>query len=149
LENAAGAGGTVGRNFDELATVIDATRGDKRLGICLDTQHLFASGVAFKTFEEADAVVRKASDAFGLHRLHLIHLNDSKAAFGANRDRHENLGDGEIGAEALGTLISHPSLVGIACVLEVPGDGKGPRAQDIAGARHILEDGYSRRSSAR
>ena len=148
LENAAGSGGTVGRNFDELARVIDTANRDDRLGICLDTQHLFASGVPFGTFEETEDVLYQVRQAVGLERLGLIHLNDSKVAFGANRDRHENLGDGAIGSEALGVFISHPSLDGVACVLEVPGSGKGPRAEDIVSARRILEDGLARRAAA-
>ena len=101
LENAAGAGDTVGRSFEELAQVIDTAGGDDRLGVCLDTQHLWASGIPFSTVEEADDLVRLVSDTVGLDRLRCLHLNDSKVAFGANRDRHENIGDGTIGEEGL------------------------------------------------
>ena len=98
LENAAGAGDTVGRSFEELAMVIDAAGGDERLGVCLDTQHLWASGVPFGTVEEADDLIALVEETVGLARLQCLHLNDSKVAFGANRDRHENIGDGTIGS---------------------------------------------------
>ncbi|MCU1495122.1 MAG: apurinic endonuclease Apn1 [Acidimicrobiaceae bacterium] len=146
LENAAGTGGTVGRSFAELAAIIDATGADPRLGVCLDTQHLFASGVDFSTIEAADAAVAALDAAVGLDRLRCIHLNDSKVALGANRDRHENLGDGEIGVSALACLIGHPDLQHAPAMLEVPGDGDGPRAEDVTAARAILADGLSRRA---
>lgn len=147
LENAAGAGGTVGRSFAELAVLLDAA-GDPRLGVCLDTQHLFASGSPYRTPEEADLVVQALDDAIGLERLGCIHLNDSKVPLGANRDRHENLGEGEIGAESLACLLGHPSLQAVPAILEVPGDGDGPRAKDVTAAREILARGLERRARA-
>jgi deoxyribonuclease-4 len=147
IENAAGAGGTVGRTFDEIAALIAATGDDHRLGMCLDTQHLFASGVPYRDATEADAVVVALDRAIGRGRLACIHLNDSKVPLGANRDRHQNLGDGEIGAEALGWLVSHPELGGVPAVLEVPGAGDGPRAEDVTTARSILAAGNARRTA--
>ena len=144
VENAAGAGGTVGRSFDELARILAAAGDDDRLGVCLDTQHLFASGVSYATPEDADAVVADLERAVGLERLACLHLNDSKVPLGANRDRHENLGAGEIGEEALGLLIAHPRLAGRIALLEVPGDGNGPRACDVEAARRILAAGIAR-----
>lgn len=139
-------GGTVGRTFDELAALIAAAGGDARLGVCLDTQHLFASGVPYRDETEANAVVSSLERTIGPGRLACIHLNDSKVALGANRDRHENLGEGEIGAEALGHLISHPGLAAVPAILEVPGSGEGPRAQDVTAAREILSAGLQRRN---
>lgn len=143
LENAAGAGGTVGRTFEELAAVIEraGSRVGAQLGVCLDTQHLWASGVGFVTPEEADAVVREIDAAVGLERLGCLHLNDSKVERGANRDRHANVGEGTIGAAGLGCLIAHPALDGLAAILEVPGAGHGPRAEDVAAARAALATG--------
>jgi deoxyribonuclease-4 len=145
LENAAGAGDTVGRSFEELAEVIDAAGGDERLGVCLDTQHLWASGVPFTTIEEADALMVTIDDAVGLDRLRCVHLNDSKVPFGANRDRHENIGDGTIGAEGLGALLGHPDLQGVPAVLEVPGEGDGPRTEDVVAARQAWTAGLALR----
>jgi deoxyribonuclease IV len=146
LENAAGAGDTVGRSFEELAEVIAGADGDERLGVCLDTQHLWASGVAFGTTDEADALVVLVADTVGLGRLRCLHLNDSKVAFGANRDRHENIGEGTIGSERLAALLGHPDLQGLPAILEVPGDGEGPRAKDLAKARRVWRKGLAMRS---
>ncbi|MGP8162368.1 MAG: deoxyribonuclease IV [Acidimicrobiales bacterium] len=145
IENAAGAGGTVGRTFDEIAAIIEATDRDRRLGACLDTQHLFASGVSYRDATEADHVVLELDRTIGLDRLACIHLNDSKVALGSNRDRHENLGEGEIGAEALGLLVSHPLLDRVPAILEVPGSGRGPRGEDVTKARSILAGGLDQR----
>ena len=146
LENAAGAGDTVGRSFEELAQVIAAADGDERLGVCLDTQHLWASGVPFASIEEADELVELIADTVGLERLRCLHLNDSKVAFGANKDRHENIGEGSIGAEGLSALLGHPELQGLPAVLEVPGDGDGPRAEDVVAARKAWAEGLALRS---
>lgn len=146
IENTAGAGGTVGRSFEELATVIDATGNDERLAVCLDTQHLFASGVPYGTTAETDAVVKEIRTTVGLDRLACLHLNDSKVAMGTNRDRHENLGDGEIGANALAILLSHPAIQHAPALLEVPGDGNGPRKSDVLIARKILAKGVKARA---
>ena len=153
LENAAGTGGTVGRNFEELATLLEAAgeggavgkSGAPRLGVCLDTQHLWASGIGYASVEAADGVVKAFDAIIGLDRLRCLHLNDSKVDFGANRDRHANLGEGTIGAAALGALISHPALVDLPAILEVPGAGAGARAPDIAAARAALQLGLDAR----
>ncbi len=146
LENAAGAGDTVGRSFDELSRVIDAAGADERLGVCLDTQHLWASGTAFGTVEEADRVVAAVDASVGLGRLKCLHLNDSKVPFGANRDRHENIGDGAIGPDALAALLGHPRLDTVPAVLEVPGGGDGPRGVDVARARDVWLQGVELRA---
>lgn len=145
LENAAGAGDTVGRTFEELAELLDAADAGDGLGVCLDTQHLWASGVGFGTVDDADGVVARFDDVVGLGRLKFVHLNDSKVPFGANRDRHANIGDGTIGEAALGALISHPALQHLAAALEVPGSGDGPDADQLAAARRALDDGLRRR----
>ena len=146
LENAAGTGDTVGRTFEELALVIEAAGDDNRLGVCLDTQHLWASGVPFGTVVDADALVGTIEATVGLDRLRCLHLNDSKVPFGANRDRHENIGEGTIGSEALGALLGHPALQGLPAILEVPGAGDGPRAEDIEAAKQIWRAGMALRS---
>ena len=149
LENAAGTGDTVGRTFEELAAIVEAWRRPTgappaRLAVCLDTQHLWASGVDYATVTEADKVVARFDDIVGLERLCCLHLNDSKVALGANRDRHENIGEGTIGAAALGNLVSHPALVGLPAILEVPGGGRGP-GRGRGGARAAVALGRRRR----
>jgi len=146
LENAAGAGDTVGRSFEELAEIITAAGGDERLGVCLDTQHLWASGVPFGAIKEADHVVALVGDTVGLERLQCFHLNDSKVEFGANKDRHENIGDGTIGAAGLAALLGHPDLQGLPAILEVPGVGDGPRAEDVTAARKVWKKGMKLRA---
>jgi deoxyribonuclease IV len=159
LENAAGTGGTVGRSFDELQTLLDAAEkaagtgvkarkeAGTRLGVCLDTQHLWASGISFASVEEADQVVDEFDAVIGVDRLRCLHLNDSKVELGANRDRHANIGEGTIGATALGLLLSHPAIVDLPAMLEVPGDGDGARASDIEAARAALQLGLAARQS--
>jgi deoxyribonuclease-4 len=149
LENAAGSGGTVGRSFEELEAVLDAAGGDDRLGVCIDTQHLWASGVDFSSLERADAVIDEVARRIGLERLGCLHLNDSKVDLGSNRDRHENLGDGTIGAEGLAALLGHPALIDTSALLEVPGEGDGPRASDVDAARSILAAGLTMRPSVK
>jgi deoxyribonuclease IV len=145
LENTAGAGDTVGRSFEELARIIEGADADDRLGVCLDTQHLWASGVSFVTIEESDALVELVGDSVGLPRLQCLHLNDSKVDFGANRDRHQNIGEGTIGTEGFAALLGHPALQGLPAILEVPGDGSGPRAEDIETARKLWQAGLALR----
>jgi deoxyribonuclease IV len=146
LENAAGAGDTVGRSFEELARVIEAAGGDERLGVCLDTQHLWASGIPFGTLEEADDLIALIEGTVGMARLRCMHLNDSKVDFGANKDRHENIGEGTIGTDGLAALLGHPALQDVPAILEVPGEGDGPRTEDVVAAREVLEAGLALRS---
>jgi deoxyribonuclease-4 len=142
LENTAGAGGTIGRNFQELARVIDASGSDPRLGVCLDTQHLWASGVSFSTPSEADAVIRALRQTVGLDRLACVHVNDSKVGLGAGLDRHENVGQGAIGEAGFRALLGHPRLQGLPAVLEVPGtDNRGPDAIQLATVRRLHAEG--------
>ncbi len=93
------------------------------------------------TVEESEALVQVIDRTVGLGRLQCLHLNDSKVDFGANRDRHANIGEGTIGADGLATLLGHPSLQGLPAILEVPGDGSGPRAEDVETARKIWQAG--------
>ena len=145
LENTAGQGGSIGVSFEELARIIDGAGSSERIGVCLDTQHLFASGVSYSTIEEADNVIKRLSEILGIGRLGCVHLNDSKAPLGSMKDRHENLAEGLIGADALSNLVSHPALLGVPIILETPGDGKGPRRRDIELARDLIAKGQSRR----
>lgn len=138
LENTAGSGHSVGRSFEELGALLDAAGSDERIGVCLDTQHLWAAGIRFDSPARADAVVADFHRRVGLGRLSCLHLNDSKVPLGAGSDRHENLGQGTIGARGLEALLGHPELQRLPAVLEVPGlGGKGPAADDLALARRL------------
>lgn len=146
LENTAGAGGTVGRSFDELADIISEADYDKRIGVCIDTQHLWASGVRYTTLAEADTVVGCLAATVGIARLRCLHLNDSKVPFGSNHDRHENLGKGTIGARPLRALLGHPDLQAVPVILEVPGKtGSGPGTADLETARALHAAGTAAR----
>ena len=99
LENTAGGGGTLGRSVEELAALIDAAGGGERLGVCLDSCHLFASGYDIRTPAGMDALPDEVSAKVGLERLGSLHLNDSQTRSARNRDRHANIGEGEIGED--------------------------------------------------
>jgi len=131
MENSAGAGATIGRSLDELATLFDRLDGHPRLGLCLDSCHLFVSGVDVSKADELDRLVEEVDERMGLDRLRVLHVNDSAAPLGSNRDRHANIGEGLIGEE-LGVFLAHPRLQGLPALLEVPGtDGHGPDADEV------------------
>ncbi len=141
IENAAGSGGTVGRSFEEIEFLIDACNGDDRLGLCIDTQHLWASGVDYSTVAGAQNVVKEVERTIGMSRLGCLHFNDSKIELGGNRDRHANIGEGTIGAKGLAPLVGHPQIRDLPLLLEVPGDGEGPRVEDVAAAKKVVAAG--------
>ncbi|MFL6010657.1 MAG: deoxyribonuclease IV [Gaiellaceae bacterium] len=137
MENSAGAGGTIGRSIEELALLFDALDRHQRLGICLDSCHLYVSGVDVTDEAALDAVVREVDDRIGLDRLRLLHANDAKAPLGSNRDRHDNIRDGLMG-DGLAVFLAHPKLQSLPVVTEVPGkDGKGPNAEEIQKLRDL------------
>jgi deoxyribonuclease IV len=137
MENTAGTGGTIGRSVDELATIFDALGRHERLGICLDSCHLFASGIDVRDRTALDALLEDVGARIGLDRLRALHANDSKAPLGSNRDRHDNIGEGLIG-EGLGAFLSHPALQELPVYLEVPGeDGHGPNAREVQKLREL------------
>ena len=137
MENTAGAGGTIGRSLEELAIIFEALDQHERLGICLDSCHLYASGVDVGDRATLDELLDELDMRIGLDRLRALHANDSKAPLGSNRDRHENIGEGLIG-ERLGAFVSHPELQDLPVVLEVPGaDGKGPNAAEVRKLREL------------
>ena len=149
LEDTAGAGQTIGRTFDELAELIAgvATEHLDRLGVCLDCCHLLASGYDVSDAERLTAVVDDFEAVVGLDRLHCLHVNDSQAPLGSNRDRHANLGDGALGREGIAAFLSEPRFEGLPALLEGPGrEGKGVTADDIAWARELREEGMAARA---
>jgi deoxyribonuclease IV len=137
MENSAGAGGTMGRSIDELAAIFDALGRPEHLGVCLDSCHLFVSGVDVTDAGTWNALLEDLDARIGLDRLRALHANDAKAPLGSNRDRHDNIGEGLIG-EGLGVFLAHPSLQRLPVVLEVPGaDGKGPNADELRKLREL------------
>lgn len=137
LENSAGAGGTIGRSTAELATIIDELDRPDRLGICLDSCHLYVSGVDVGDRGVLDELVSELDGAIGLDRLRCLHVNDAKAELGSNRDRHANLLEGELG-QRLEVFLTHPGFAGLPAILETPGaEGKGTDAAEVAKLRAL------------
>jgi deoxyribonuclease-4 len=149
LENTAGTGGTLGRSFHELAALFDAAGGDERLGLCLDSCHLLASGFEIRTEEGLSQTLDDCASLVGLERLGSLHLNDSATPLGSNRDRHANVGEGEIGMRGCAVFLSEPRFEGLPCVLETPGPKRsGPTREELALARRLREQGLAARSRA-
>jgi deoxyribonuclease IV len=131
MENSAGAGGTIGRSIEELATLYERLDGHPQLGVCLDSCHLYVSGCDVGDPAALDALLGELDGAIGLDRLRALHVNDANAPLGSNRDRHANVGEGELG-EKLGVFLSHPKLQRLPALLEVPGtNGGGPDADEV------------------
>lgn len=147
LEDTAGAGGTLGRSFAELAELIEAAGSHPRLGVCLDSCHLFASGYDVKTDKGVNSIVAECKKEIGLDRLRSLHINDSMTEFGSNRDRHAPPGEGLIGSKGLGIFMSHPKLQGLPAILEGPGTG-GAEAQleDVRKLKKIHAAGLKARA---
>lgn len=149
LENTAGAGGTLGRSIEELSSLLDAAGGDKRLGLCLDSCHLFASGYDIRTHAGMDAVCAEISEKVGIKRVGSLHLNDSQTPLGSNRDRHANVGEGELGDQGCAAFLSVPELQGLPCVLETPGENRsGATREEVGRAVALQERGVAERAAA-
>ena len=147
LENTAGTQGPLGRNFDELAELIDAAGAGKRLGACLDCCHLLASGFEIRSIDALAGVIDEFDAKVGLERLHCVHVNDSKVPLGANRDRHANLGDGELGRKGLRVFLSEPRFEDLPALIETPGsDGHGPDRNEVRTAKRLRRDGLRQRT---
>lgn len=146
LENTAGAGGTLGRSIDELARLLEASGGGDRLGICLDSCHLFASGYDIRTNEGMEEVIKEVSKKIGRKRIGSLHLNDSMTPLGSNKDRHANVAEGELGEEGCEAFLSTPAFQDLPCVLETPGEKKsGPTREEIQRAIDLRERGINSR----
>jgi deoxyribonuclease IV len=137
MENSAGTGGTIGRSIDELALLYDRLDGHPRLGVCLDSCHLYASGIDVTDEAALDGTLDELDRKIGLDRLRALHVNDSAAPLGSNRDRHANILEGLLGKK-LGVFLGNPRLQGLPAVLEVNGkDGHGPDADEIRKTKRL------------
>jgi deoxyribonuclease IV len=149
LEDTAGAGGTLGRNFDELARIVELTGASARVGLCLDCCHLLASGFEVRRRDPLAAVVDELDAKVGLDRLKALHINDSKTPLGSNRDRHATLGDGELGARGLRVFLSEPRFEGLPALLETGPDGSGPDLAQVRIAKRLRREGLRNRRRAK
>jgi deoxyribonuclease-4 len=144
IENSAGAGGTIGRSLEELGAIFAGVGNHPRLGICLDSCHLYASGYDVTDFAAVDQLVEQLDSEIGIDRLRALHINDSAMPLGSNRDRHANIGEGLIG-EGLGVFLAHPAFQQLSAYLEVAGaDGHGPGVEDLEAVRALHKRGVAK-----
>ena len=127
LENTAGQGSNLGYRFEQLAAILAKTENPNRLGVCLDTCHLFASGYDLRTRTTYEATFKEFDAIVGLGRVKVFHLNDSKKSLGSRVDRHENIGKGELGLEPFRFLLNDPRFAGLPMLLETPGGDEAYR----------------------
>ena len=149
LEDTAGAGGTLGRSFEELAELIKASGGGKRLGVCLDSCHMFASGYDIRTREGLAEVIDGFDQVVGCDRLGALHVNDSAVPLGSNRDRHAIMGEGELGEKGCAVFISEPRFDKLPGVLETGRDDGSPASEDVALAKKLRTRGKAARARAK
>jgi deoxyribonuclease-4 len=139
IETTAGGGNTIGSRFEDLGTLIERLDKSPRLKVCLDTCHIFSAGYPCRTTAELDDTIAQFDRAIGLDRLTSLHLNDSKGAIGSHKDRHENIGDGEIGYDGFRAIVNYPAFASIPGFLEVNGiDGEGPDRENLDRLRRLV-----------
>jgi deoxyribonuclease IV len=149
LEDTAGHTGTLGRDFDELARLVELGGGGERIGTCLDCCHLFATGFEICTPRELAGVVDEFDAKLGLERLGALHVNDSMMPMGSNRDRHANIGEGQIGRAGIRTFLSEPRFESLPALIETPGpDKRGPDLKEVRLAKRLRREGLKGRGKA-
>lgn len=138
LETMSGKGSEVGRTFEELRAIIDRVELSDKLGVCMDTCHVWDGG--YDIVNHLDGVLEEFDRVIGLERLKAIHINDSMNPMGSHKDRHAKIGEGKIGLEAFGRIVRHPALQGLPFILETPNDDAG-WAAEISMLRQMAEEG--------
>jgi deoxyribonuclease-4 len=146
LENTAGAGNTLGRSFEELRELVDLAGGHKRIGLCLDSCHMLASGFDITTADKLARIIGRCVRLVGLRRLRCLHMNDSQTPLGSNRDRHAPPGDGKLGPRGCGAFLSEPRFEKLPVLFEGPGvEGKAPAKTDIDRMKQLRRNGLRAR----
>jgi deoxyribonuclease IV len=146
LEQTAGHKGLLGRDFDETAELIEMAGAGDRLGLCLDSCHLFVQGYDITDAAHLGKVLDEADEKVGLDRLRCVHVNDAAAPLGSCRDRHANVGQGEMGKQGLCAFLSEPRFEGLPATLETPGPKKkGPDRKEVQAARRLRKAGLKQR----
>ena len=149
LEQTAGHQGLLGRDFDETAELIELAGSGKRLGLCLDSCHLFVQGYDITDAERLGQVLDEADAKVGLERLRAVHVNDAAAPLGSCRDRHANIGKGEMGRKGLAAFLSEPRFEGLPAAIETPGpDKRGPDRKEVDAARRLRKAGLEARQKS-
>jgi deoxyribonuclease-4 len=150
LENTAGAGNTLGRSFEELRELIDLAGGHKRLGLCLDSCHMLASGFDITTAAKLAEVIDRCVKIVGIRRLRCLHVNDSQTPLGSNRDRHAIPGQGELGRRGCAAFLSEPRFEGLPALFEGPGaSGHAPDREDVDTLKELRKKGLAARKRAK
>jgi deoxyribonuclease-4 len=148
LEDTAGGGATLGRDFSELAALLEAGGGGDRLGLCLDSCHMLASGFDITTAEKLSAVIDECVEKIGIERVRCLHVNDSRTPLGSNADRHAPPGDGHLGDEGIAAFLSEPRFEGLPALFEGPGvEGKAPGLYDIDKTKALRAQGLAARQN--
>ncbi len=142
VENTAGAGGALGRDFEEVAALVKGT--SLPLGCCVDTAHSYQAGFDLARAEGLESWLRRIHETVGLDAVHVIHTNDSRTALGSGVDRHEHIGRGGIGREGFRRLLNHPALRDKAFILETPLEHKGDDYRNLRAVRRLLDKEWSR-----
>ncbi len=146
IEQTAGHKGLLGRDFDETAQLVELAGGGSRLGLCLDSCHLFVQGYDITDAEHLAGVLDEADEKVGLKRLRCVHVNDAAVPLGACLDRHANIGKGEMGKRGLSAFLSEPRFEGLPATLETPGpEKKGSSKQEVTLAKRLRREGLKRR----
>jgi deoxyribonuclease-4 len=149
IENSAGAGGTMGVGLDEIERVLDELGRPARMGVCLDTCHLWASGVDITDPGRVDALMSEVDERFGPGGLHCLHVNDAALPLGALRDRHAEVGEGLIG-KGMAVMLGHPAVQDLAAIMETPGpEKKGPDESSVRALRRMHRAGLRRWATER
>jgi deoxyribonuclease-4 len=146
LEDTAGSGKTLGRDFGELGALIDAAGADDRVGLCLDSCHMFASGFDISDAEKLTTVIDECVETIGIDRVKCLHINDSRTSLGSNADRHAVPGEGQLGEEGCAAFLSEPRFEGLPALFEGPGlEGKAPGLVDVERTKELREKGLATR----
>ena len=136
LETMAGKGSEIGGRFEDIAEIIDGVKLKDKIGVCMDTCHVYDG--EYDIVRDPDAVLNEFDRIIGLEKLKALHVNDSKNPFGSHKDRHEKIGEGSLGLDAIARFISNPKLKGLPCILETPNDFEGYKSE-IAMLLHVCE----------
>jgi deoxyribonuclease IV len=148
LEQTAGHQGMLGRDFDETAELIELAGAGERLGLCLDSCHLFVQGYDITDAAHLSTVLDEADEKVGLERLRCVHVNDAAVPLGSCRDRHANIGTGEMGKKGLAAFLSEPRFEGLPVTLETPGPiKKGPDKKEVSAAKRLRKAGLQTRGA--
>jgi deoxyribonuclease-4 len=139
LENTAGSGQGLGYRFEQLAAMRAAVEDASRVGFCLDTAHLFASGMPIHAADGLEQTMTACEQILGFEHVRVLHLNDSKSAFDSHVDRHWHIGQGQIGLDAMRRIVTHPRLTTLPAILETPKDSDEDDPRNLTTVRHLLE----------